>query len=382
VPPSPTITEGIPRVPQRRALLAALLRWHRKHGRNLPWRGEHDPYRVWLREIMLQQTTVAAVIPYLRRFLERFPTVQTLAAADEADVLRLWEGLGYYSRARNLHRAARAIVEQHAGRFPRNVATLQSLPGIGRYTAGAIASFAFDEPAPIIEANTLRLHARLLAYDGDPRSVVGQRLLWAWAEKLVNRSTEAHGLHPVGFRACDINQALMDLGATICTPTAPRCPECPLQRWCRAFQTARQHELPRLARRPAITRVTEATVAVRQRGRYLLRRRPSGERWAGLWDFPRFAVTDHAAVETVLLDGVRDQAGLTIELGSQIAQFEHGVTRYRITLHCFTAKVAEGTVSADDQLAWVNPQDFARYPLSVTGRKLATLLVESRSRQR
>ena len=191
----------IPLARQRRSLLAALARWSRSHRRDIPWRGERDPYRVWLREIMLQQTTVVAVIPYLKRFLERFPTVQSLAAAEETDVLRLWEGLGYYSRARNLHRAARRIVDEYDGRFPRDIATLQSLPGIGRYTAGAIASFAFDEPAPIIEANTLRLHTRLLGYNGDPRSTDGQRLLWEWAQKLVECRAKNPGSRIRGLRA-------------------------------------------------------------------------------------------------------------------------------------------------------------------------------------
>ena len=185
----------------------------------------------------------------------------------------------------------------------------------------------------------------------------------------------------MGFAPSDINQALMDLGATICTPTAPRCDVCPLARWCRAFQTGRQHELPRLARRPAITAVTEATVAVRQRGRYLLRRRPHGERWAGLWDFPRFAVANGTPVERLLIDGVRHQAGLTIDVSAQIAQFEHSVTRYRITLRCFTATVAAGRIGADDSLAWVKPTEFMKYPLSTTGRKLATLLTGANSRE-
>jgi A/G-specific adenine glycosylase len=358
---------------QRRAMLPALYDWHRVHARNLPWRGERDPYRVWLREIMLQQTTVAAVIPYLERFLERFPTVEALAAADETDVLRLWEGLGYYSRARNLHRAAWMVVHEHGGRFPRDVNMLMSLPGVGRYTAGAIASFAFDEPAPIIEANTLRLHARLLGYEGDPRSGDGQRTLWDWARQLV----EAQGSHPVGFPPSALNQALIDLGATVCTPSEPRCPECPLRRWCRAFQAGRQRELPRLARRPAITAVTEAAVAVRHRGRFLLRRRPPGERWAGLWDFPRFALNDGVCSESALIAGVREQTGLTIAPDDEIAQFQHGVTRYRITLRCFTATVRSGKVKSGGELAWSRSSEFASYPLSVTGRKFATLLAES-----
>lgn len=354
---------------QRRALLARLKQWFDAHGRTLPWRGERDPYRVWLREIMLQQTTVTAVVPYFERFLTRFPTVETLAAADESEVLRLWEGLGYYRRARNLHRTAQRLASVHSGVFPADVEQLAALPGIGRYTAGAIASFAFEQPAPIVEANTRRLHARLLGYDGELTSRAGQALLWSSAEFLVAGAT-------VDFPPSDINQALMDLGATVCTPDSPRCGDCPLHRWCRARAEGRQHELPRLPTRPATTDVLEATVAVRSRRGYLLRQRPPGERWAGLWDFPRFAIEDDQVTVSTLMKGVRAQTGLTISIGPQIAELRHSVTRFRITLRCFTATVKGGRLLPDSSLEWVPPAHFANYALSVTGRKLANRLCE------
>ena len=253
-----------------------LKRWHTQHGRDLPWRNCRDAYKVWISEIMLQQTTVVAVKPYFERFLQRFPDVAALAAADEEDVLRLWEGLGYYSRARNLHRAARAIVER-GGMFPSTVEELLQLPGIGRYTAGAIVSFAFDRPAPILEANTLRLYSRLLGYRDDPRSTVGQRLLWSFAEQLV--PTKAAG---------EFNQALTDLGATVCTPTDPRCDDCPVAACCRALAEQAQADIPQAARRPEITALHEACIAIESNGCFLLIRRPEGARWAGLWDFVRF----------------------------------------------------------------------------------------------
>ncbi len=227
-----------PDPPWLRRFRRNLLRWYDRAGRDLPWRATRDPYAVWISEVMLQQTTVAAVKPYFERFLERFPDVAALAAADESDVLRLWEGLGYYSRGRNLHRAARVVVEQHDGRFPEDVTTLQSLPGIGRYTAGAIASFAFDVPAPIVEANTVRLYARLTGLDGDPRSTAGQRALWEFAEAIVPAK-----------RAGAFNHALMDLGATVCTINEPRCHDCPVRSCCRAFADGRQAEIPPPKRR-------------------------------------------------------------------------------------------------------------------------------------
>ncbi|HVJ84665.1 MAG TPA: A/G-specific adenine glycosylase, partial [Caulifigura sp.] len=196
---------------QIRQLRRRLLAWTRRTRREMPWRGVGDAYRVWISEIMLQQTTVAAVIPYYERFLTRFPTLKSLADADEQDVLSAWEGLGYYSRGRNLHRAARVVMAEHAGEFPKTVHELRELPGIGRYTAGAIASFAFDVSAPILEANTLRLYARLMGYAADPRTTEGQATLWRFAEEIVPSR-----------QAGAFNQGAIDLGALVCTPVDPQ----------------------------------------------------------------------------------------------------------------------------------------------------------------
>ena len=200
-----------------------------------------------------------------RSFLKRFPTVKDLAQAEESEVLKLWEGLGYYSRARNIHKAAGIVTDQFDGVFPSTVAELQQLPGIGRYTAGAIVSFAFDERAPIVEANTLRLYARLLGYDCDPRSKEGQRLLWEFAEAVLPQS------QPGRF-----NQALMELGASVCSPKSPQCETCPVSGFCRAFRDQTQSTIPRLAKRAEITAVTEASIAVHKKDTYLLRRRKIG----------------------------------------------------------------------------------------------------------
>jgi A/G-specific adenine glycosylase len=357
-------------------LRRALRRWHARHGRDLPWRNIGDPYRVWISEIMLQQTTVTAVVPYYERFLARFPDITALAAADEEQVLRLWEGLGYYSRARNIHRAARRIVGELGGNFPQSVDELTALPGIGRYTAGAIASFAFDRPAPIVEANTLRLYCRLLGYDGDPRSGEGQRLLWEFAGQLVPRKSPG-----------EFNQALMDLGAGVCTPAEPGCPRCPLRTLCRAFADDRVAEIPRPASRAAITEVVEASVAVHRRGAYLLRRRGEHERWAGLWDFLRFELADGVPGEAhlppqalrQLAEAIGESCGLQVALPEPRSVIRHAVTRYRITLHCLQAQQQRGRLRRNGQpLEWVAPAEFDRYPLSVTGRKFAQLLARQK----
>ncbi len=315
---------------------------------------------------MLQQTQVATVVPYFQRFVAAFPTVEALAAADEHDVLRLWEGLGYYRRARQLHRAARVIVDEHDGRFPRTLEEVGRLPGIGRYTAGAIVSIAYDLPAPILEANTVRLLSRLFALDGDVSSPAAQRRLWQLAEAI---------LPP---RDCGtFNQALMELGSLVCTPKQPRCDACPVRKLCGAFQSGRQDEIPAPRRKPAITAVREAAVVVRRQHKVFVRRRAAGERWAGLWDFVRFPLTARrgTAVQRELGEKVRQQAGLTIAEVERIATLKHGVTRFRITLDCFTADCPRGKTSLPPgEWKWIDPAELESLPLSVTGRKLSRLI--------
>ncbi len=347
-----------------RRFRTVLRRWHVGNGRALPWRNCRDPYKVWISEIMLQQTTVAAVKPYFERFLKRFPTVAALAAADEADVVRLWEGLGYYSRARNLRKAAQAIVA-NGGEFPATVDELLELPGIGRYTAGAIVSFAFDRAAPIVEANTLRLYSRLLGLRDDPRSTSGQRVLWSFAEKLV--PTKSPG---------EFNQALMDLGATLCTPTDPRCDECPVASCCRALAEQAQADIPAAKRRPEITETHEAYVAIESAGRYLIYRRPEGQRWAGLWDFPRFELPTNVSGERQLLERrIATDFGPRVTLTERLTQLKHSVTRFRITLDCWLAETnGDCELTTPHPTAWVTPSEFARYPFSTTGRQLAETL--------
>ena len=210
--------------PWLRTFRGRLRSWYANKARDLPWRQTRDPYRIWVSEVMLQQTQVETVKPYFQRFLKAFPNVKRLAAAKEEEVLRLWEGLGYYRRGRQLHAAAVKIVDEHGGRFPREVPSLLALPGIGRYTAGAIASIAFDRRAPILEANTIRLHARLIGYRQDPAKSAGQKLLWEAAEDVLPRKEVAR-----------FNQALMELGSLVCTPRRPRCEQCPVSNLCAVF---------------------------------------------------------------------------------------------------------------------------------------------------
>lgn len=347
----------------------ALTRWYSRQGRDLPWRRSRDPYPIWISEIMLQQTTVAAVIPYFERFLQRFPTLDVLARADEHDVLRHWEGLGYYSRARNIHKTARVIVESLAGNFPQQVPELLDLPGIGRYTAGAVASFAFDRRAPILEANTLRLYCRLLGYTGDPRSKEGQELLWHFAEEILPKR------QPGQF-----NQALMELGQTVCSPVRPACENCPVNLCCGAFARGLQETIPQPVRKPEITAVTETSVIVRRGSQCLLVQRQPGERWAGLWDFLRFEGDTGDVPPGEIPPRVRATTGLEVAGMELLTEIRHSVTRFRITLRCYTAESRRGKARTEPrEHRWVPVSELQEYPLSVTGRKLARLLEEKSS---
>lgn len=290
--------------------------------------------------------------------------------ADEHEVLLLWEGLGYYRRARQLHQAAKDIVAEHGGIFPCDVECVRRLPGIGRYTAGAILSIAFDARQPILEANTIRLFSRLIADDGETHSPQGQKLLWAFAESILPTR------HVGRF-----NQALMELGSLVCTIREPGCQQCPVAAHCQANHQGRQQEIPRPKTKRAIEAVREAAVLVRHRGRVLLVRWPEGRRWAGLWDFPRFPIhSEHPILlKEELIQNVLQLTGVEIKPGENMAQLTHSVTRFRITLDCHAATCQSSTpqtpqTGARLETRWLATSCLKDYPLSSTGRKLANLL--------
>lgn len=334
---------------------------------------------------MLQQTQAATVVPYYQRFLASFPDLASLAAAEEEDVLRLWEGLGYYRRARSLQRAAKEAVERFGGEIPPDIEAIQSLPGVGRYTAGAVASFAFDLKAPIVEANTQRLYARLAAIEGDLARPASQRRLWTIAEALLPRE------QPGRF-----NQALMDLGSLICTPKRPRCHECPVARRCDAFALEAVDRIPAPKRPPRWESVEETLWIVRDRDRVFLRRRGPAERWAGLWDFVRLGADQIGSEENeagdpaATLPVAEGIVGEPLQFAGRFAVLKHGVTRFRITLVCLEAVVQRKGVqrqgrgerrasaaTSDPDRRWARPEELASLPLSTTARKIARMLVEN-----
>jgi A/G-specific adenine glycosylase len=329
---------------------------------------------------MLQQTQVATVVRYYQDFLARFPTVASLAAAEEQEVLRLWEGLGYYRRARQLHAAARRIVDDHGGVFPLEYEAVARLPGIGRYSAGAILSFAADQRWPILEANTERLLARLLGYRGDPKNAAGQRLLWQAAEAI---------LPPRGSGL--INQALMELGSQICTPHDPACSLCPVASRCIANRQQLQDRIPAKGQKPTIELTREAAVVIRHGGKILVVQRAAHQRWAGLWDFPRFALgaSSESDAESEVVATMAELCRVRIVLRRTLTTIRHAVTRFRITLTCYEAELASRNNKQAHQCdiaemtdreypfadqRWVGPHELTEYPLSTTGRKIARLL--------
>ncbi len=341
-----------------------LLSWFRKNARDLPWRDNKTPYRIWVSEIMLQQTQVATVIDYYQRFMKRFPTVEKLASAEQSEVLKLWEGLGYYRRARQMHAAAQIIADQWNGEFPTDIESVLSLPGIGRYSAGAILSISLDRRLPILEGNTIRLFARLLQMRSDPRTGQNQKILWRFSEQLIPQKN-----------CGDFNQALMELGSKICRPKNPACSICPVRDSCPTRIKGLQNEIPFKSQKTKYEDVNEAVVLIERRGKYLVRKCGEGQRWAGLWDFPRFE-TKQSNPNLELSTRILELSGLSTELVSCQHQIKHAVTRFRITLDCFRAVQVSGRLKRKKgcELVWQTKPELKQLPMSITGRKIVDRL--------
>lgn len=293
-----------------------LLEWFDRHARALPWRGVSDPWATWVSEVMLQQTQVDRVLGPYQRFLERFPTVASLARASAADVLSSWRGLGYYGRARNLHRAAQRVVAEHGGQLPASLEALRALPGFGRYTAGAVASIAFGVEAPVVDGNVARVLSRVLLIDGAPGEATREAALWSAAEALVK-----------GERPGDLNQALMELGATVCRPTSPLCLVCPLRTVCGALAEGRVDELPPPRKAAAKKQLDWAVAVAQRRGQVLLARREETGLFGGLWELPNTPTSGsgHTALEALL--------GARAAVGAELVVLERVLTHRRLRLH-------------------------------------------------
>jgi A/G-specific adenine glycosylase len=353
-----------------RAIGRDLLTWYAQHKRDLPWRKSLDPYAVWVSEMMLQQTQVATVIPFFERWMQRFPDVGALARADESDVLHAWQGLGYYSRARNLRRAAELIVQRHAGRVPDDVSVLRALPGIGPYSAGAISSIAYGRAEPLVDGNVVRVLARLFALRGDPNRAPLKAELWELAHLLVR------SLAP-GSLPGDFNQALMELGATVCTPRGARCEVCPLSGHCLAKQQDLVELLPELPTREKATRVHMVAAIVLRGGRVLVTKlKPEAPRWAGMWLFPNAEVGRNETPEVAVQRVLRSSVGLRGEPTGIVCVVRHSVTRFRITLDAYRTKSAAGEPQALSvaEVAWRKPSDLSDLAMPTAHRAIAERL--------
>jgi len=344
-----------------RRRVPALHRWYREHARDLPWRRTRDPYAVWVSEAMLQQTRVAAVVPYYERWLARFPSVAALAAAGEDDVLHAWEGLGYYSRARNLHRAAREVVARFGGEVPRDSAAFRRLPGVGPYTAAAVGSIAFGADLAVVDGNVRRVLGRIVALDSDPRAPKAAAAL----------ETLAHALLPPGTAALH-NQAVMELGAVICTPRSPACPGCPFREACRAEATGVPEAYPLRIPKKAIPHYDVALGLVFHKDRVFIDQRPYDGLLGGLWEFPGGKVEAGESVEAALHRELREEFGMTVRALELLPQVSHAYTHFRVTLHPFLCRF----LAMDAQAAegrpwqWVEPDALHRYPMPRANRKI------------
>jgi A/G-specific adenine glycosylase len=337
------------------ALGRALLAWYERNRRDLPWRHTKDAYRVWISEVMLQQTTVKAVVPYYEGFLARFPSVAALGEAREEDVLAAWSGLGYYHRARSLHRAARHLAERHGGRFPRTLEAALAVPGIGLYTASAILSIAYGQPLPVVDANVRRVLARLLALRGPEYRRDGP--YYNRAEELLDRE-----------RPGDWNQALMELGATVCLPRKPACPACPLRRQCLARAQGVVEELPEGRARRAPVAVTVAAALVERNGRILLVRRPEAPLLGRMWELPQTSRESRGLPD--LARELLERHGLRIVPGPLVVRARHAITFRRITLEGYRATLTGSAGDDAERVRWVAPDEIASLPVSSATRKL------------
>jgi A/G-specific adenine glycosylase len=389
-------------------LVPLLLDWYSRQARDLPWRRTRDPYAIWVSEIMLQQTQVKTVLPYWRRWMRELPTIQALAKARTGKLHKLWEGLGYYSRVRNMRQAARRVIENHGGRFPDAFESVLALPGIGPYTAGAICSIAFGQPTPALDGNVIRVLTRLFGVTGDPREKQTNAFLWQLAEKLALRSSgldqvsgagrevpgakcQVPGVTKHGARitehasgnthsACShLNQSLMELGALICTPRRARCDLCPVARHCVALRQDRVDQLPRRPRRAPQTARRFAAFVLERRGRFLVRQRPDGAVNARLWEFPN---TELNAAGSDLSRAARRLLGFTPQSFDNLCVVRHSITRYRILLEAFWLRDGHRGGPARIAGRWLTRSQLTRLAFPSAHQKILRRLPRGGSRRK
>jgi A/G-specific adenine glycosylase len=343
----------------------SLLHWFREEARDLPWRRTRDPYHVWLSEILLQQTRVDQGLPYYERFLAALPTLPDLAAASEDDVLKLWEGLGYYTRARNLHKAAGQVMDQYGGQLPDRAELLQLLPGVGRYTAGAIGSIAFDERVPVVDGNVKRVLSRLFNIAQPIDETATDKKLWAIADSLVPASDPG-----------DFNQSMMELGARICTPKKPDCDSCPILGECAAHKRGLQEKRPVRKPRKAVPHKEIVVAVIERQGQYLIGKRGPDGMLAGLWEFPGGKLEAGESHQEALQRECTEELGVDVKVGGMISTVNHAYTHLKVTLNVYRCTILSGKPASKvhTSLKWVSPKEFDDFAFPKANHKFLDLL--------
>lgn len=349
-----------------------LINWFELNRREMPWRevdalGKRDPYRVWIAEVMLQQTRVDQATPYFERFLQAFPTVADLARADLDEVLKMWEGLGYYSRARNLHNAAKQIVEEFEGRLPEDEPAIRSLPGVGPYTSAAVLSIAFNKPLAVLDGNVIRVLSRVFAVEQDVRSSATRKALQTVADALLATN-----------RPGDFNEALMELGATICTPKTPDCKRCPLMPMCAAFATGSPEAYPVASKKKPTPHYNIAVGVVRDSdGRLLVQKRPENTMLGGLWEFPGGKQEPDESLQETCSRELKEELGIDVDVGTEIAKIKHAYSHFSITLHAFecTLHAGEPVHHTGQEIKWVGLQELGDLAFPRASGKLIEVLL-------
>jgi A/G-specific adenine glycosylase len=334
----------------------------------MPWRDSSDPYRIWLSEVMLQQTRVDQAMPFYLKFIASFPTVADLAAADQHEVLMLWEGLGYYSRGRNLHKAAKVIVDAHNGYIPESYNELIALPGVGPYTAAAVASIAFGAPHAVVDGNVIRVLSRFSGIEDDIRNQSTKTAIQHIADDLLDPANPG-----------EFNQAVMELGSLVCTPTNPKCDACPLSTWCIAHKLAQTEIIPYKSPKPKVPH-HQIVVAVisNAHGQLLIARRPENVMLGGLWEFPGGKVDDGETNEQALHREIEEELGIRIAIRKELMQLKHAYSHFKITMHAYICDYIDGTPSpkASTEIRWVEAAKLAEYPFPKANRQLTLALME------
>jgi A/G-specific adenine glycosylase len=344
-----------------------LLAWYAVNARRMPWRGSTDPYEIWISEVMLQQTRVETVIPYFVRWMETFPDIVSLSESDENQVLKHWEGLGYYSRARSILKTARIVCDRFGGKFPSAVKELLSLPGIGKYTAGAISSIAFGSKEAVLDGNVKRVLARVFAYGEPVNTPEGENHLWNIASSLV----------PDG-NAGEYNQAVMDLGATICLPLNPKCDVCPISSLCESYKGNKQSTYPVLNEKMPIPHITVCAAIIMDQTKVLIARRPSKGLLGGMWEFPGGKQELGETLQDALVREIKEELGTEINVLDPFNIYKHAYTHFRVTLHAFLAEITGHPPRAIEasELKWVEISDLQNYPMGKIDRRISDHLLE------